>query len=563
MVPVVAVVQIEGGSPRLAVGGGDARVVRPAVVHGEVAGAFYRWELRSGAERCREPTQPRRIGDRAAVHEQTESRAAVVARAIPVPHDRHQPPVVGNAVQREVGPVIRGERIHFEQAVGARAQAHEPGDDRVHVPGVKIVLAVIEGVVAVPGAVVGVRRLRDEGHPAESLGPGVHAEQSQIVGLGDIGLMVVVQQVGEGDERLGGRVRPGVATPHAARGRDVELRVVPLDGRGPVGREEVGGVHQVLPGGFVARIGQLELPGDEPDLLAPVRIAGVGPRLVGERTGDDPALLVMGEPVEEEVARRIPQLLLDAAPERRRPLGERAGRRRVAQQRRGPGDRHFVAVEIAVQRGSVPLASRERVRGLAAVDVGLHPVVHAVPSEQGGGRVPVLGHPAPVLGLHVGVQRAQQAGIAQHQERGPHGGAVPVAVAAWLRAGRLEPVAREVCDHTAVLEPTHLVQLVAQRAADGAVRAGPEGPVDEFGEGVAGLRGAVGEVFGDQLPAVVVGRVDGAVGRFEKRDLRCVPVPVAVVEKRPPGELGDGLEDPRPRRRGNGSDPWGRTGGGS
>ncbi len=121
---------------------------------------------------------------------------------------------------------------------------------------------------------------------------------------------------------------------------------------------------------------------------------------------------------------------------------------------------------------------------------------------------------------------------------GPHGVPVPVAVAARLGAGRLEPVAGEVVDDSRILEPPDLIVLVAQRAADGSVRAGPERPVRELREHVAGFRRAVGEVLGQELPAVVVGGVDLLVRRVEERDPLLVPVPVAVI---PPVVAGENL----------------------
>ena len=49
---------------------------------------------------------------------------------------------------------------------------------------------------------------------------------------------------------------------------------------------------------------------------------------------------------------------------------------------------------------------------------------------------------------------------------------------------------------------------------------------------LAGVRRAVGEVLGEQLPAVVVRRLDVRVGALEERDVRLVPVPVLVVPER-------------------------------
>jgi len=102
-------------------------------------------------------------------------------------------------------------------------------------------------------------------------------------------------------------------------------------------------------------------------------------------------------------------------------------------------------------------------------------------------RVPVLGDPTGVLALHVRQQPAQETRVTKDFVRPPDRRAVPVAVAARLRAYRLEPVARKVVDDAAVVEPADFLELVAQWTADGAIRARPEWPVDEFREGVASL----------------------------------------------------------------------------
>ena len=70
---------------------------------------------------------------------------------------------------------------------------------------------------------------------------------------------------------------------------------------------------------------------------------------------------------------------------------------------------------------------------------------------------------------------------------------------------------------------------MANGAADGTIGAAPEGSVDELGEGVAAVGGAVGEVFGDEFPAVVPGGNEVFVGAVEERDVGFVPIPVAIV----------------------------------
>ena len=377
----------------------------------------------------------------------------------------------------------------------------------------------------------------------EPLGAGIGPEQRQVIGPRDVRLPVIVEQVGHRHQCLRGGVGPRVAAPPAAVVRHIKQRVAPLGGGGPERRGEVAGVRQEAPGRFVAGIRQLELPGHEPDLLPAVRVAGVRSGLIGERSGGNAVLLVMGELMKEELARRIPELALNPILQLGGALGELGGGGGVPQQRRRLRDGPLVRPQIAVERRPVALRAGEFVGGLPAVDVELHAVMHAVPPEHLVGRVPMLRHPSVVLLQHVRKHRAHEAGIAGDAIRRPERVGVPVAVAPRLRTGRLEPVVGEVIDDPPVAEPAHFVELVSQRAADRTIGARPERPVDEFAEGVAGGGGTVGQMLGDQLPAVIVRRIDGAVGRVEEGDLRLVPVPVAVVPPVLLGQEGVVVED--------------------
>src|SRR3954447_20001849 len=98
------------------------------------------------------------------------------------------------------------------------------------------------------------------------------------------------------------------------------------------------------------------------------------------------------------------------------------------------------------------------------------------------GGVPMLGDPPRVLPLHIGQHSVQQRRVARHLIESPHRGAVPVAVAARLRAGSLEPVARKVGNDRWIVQPPDLVELVTQWTANGPVRARPEWPIEEFSE---------------------------------------------------------------------------------
>ena len=75
----------------------------------------------------------------------------------------------------------------------------------------------------------------------------------------------------------------------------------------------------------------------------------------------------------------------------------------------------------------------------------------------------------------------------------------PAAVVSRLCAWGAEPVAAVVTGVLRVAEPAKFVKLVADRAADGAVGAAPEGSVDELGERVPTVGRAVCEMLSDGM----------------------------------------------------------------
>src|SRR5262249_39074670 len=90
----------------------------------------------------------------------------------------------------------------------------------VNVAGMKIMLAVIEGVVPLPGTGIGMGGLSDVRPAVLAMGLGVDLEQLDIIRLGDHFLLIVLEKVCQGLEGLRGGVGPGVAAPPAAGLRD-------------------------------------------------------------------------------------------------------------------------------------------------------------------------------------------------------------------------------------------------------------------------------------------------------------------------------------------------------
>jgi hypothetical protein len=74
-----------------------------------------------------------------------------------------------------------------------------------------------------------------------------------------------------------------------------------------------------------------------------------------------------------------------------------------------------------------------------------------------------------------------------------------------------------------------LIELMPGRTANGAVGPRPEWPIDELGVVITAHRRAVGQVLGNQLPAIIVGGGKIGVGTLKKWNGGLVPIPVAVV----------------------------------
>src|SRR5947207_14538860 len=112
----------------------------------------------------------------------------------------------------------------------------------------------------------------------------------------------------------------------------------------------------------------------------------------------------------------------------------------------------------------------------------------------------MLALPAFVILLHPRQQRLGKLGVSLDFVHTPDAIGNSAAIAARLRAGRFEPVARVILGVPSIGEPADFVEVMAGSAADRAITAGPEGAIHEFGVDVAGLGRAVYQVLGDELP---------------------------------------------------------------
>src|SRR5690242_4211174 len=87
------------------------------------------------------PTKPLGSTDGAAIANERQPRAAMIPRAVPVPHDRDVVPMISHRIQREVVPLARRQRIDLERVVGTWPESCDTGDGQVDVARMEIVLA--------------------------------------------------------------------------------------------------------------------------------------------------------------------------------------------------------------------------------------------------------------------------------------------------------------------------------------------------------------------------------------------------------------------------------------
>ena len=90
---------------------------------------------------------------------------------------------IRDIVEREVIPIGRRERVHFERVIIARSQADQSGDDEVAEARVEIVLAVVVAVVAFKRTGVGMQGLGEIRLAVLAMRSSVDLQQLDVVGL--------------------------------------------------------------------------------------------------------------------------------------------------------------------------------------------------------------------------------------------------------------------------------------------------------------------------------------------------------------------------------------------
>ena len=191
-------------------------------------------------------------------------------------------------------------------------------------------------------------------------------------------MRVVVQDVGHRLERLGGGEGPGLSAPPAAVFLQEEHRVVSFGGGRAEGRLEILRIHEELPRGFLARVWQVEGPGDVPVEFAPVGAAGELPALVGQGVRLDDVAFLVGFLArghrEKELPFRIPQLLLHEGFQGGCLFAVAGGFVGIACHLGDFGEGVQVGPHVGIERGAEGVVAAVDVFGLAAVDVELHAV---------------------------------------------------------------------------------------------------------------------------------------------------------------------------------------------
>src|SRR3954470_11770303 len=105
------------------------------------------------------------------------------------------------------------------------------------------------------------------------MGECVDSQQLVVIRASDYVLLIILQDVCQGLERLGGGVGPRLPAPPAAGLLQQEHRIVALHRERSEISVKVIAVHQEFPGCHIAWVRKIELPRNETDLFPAMRAA--------------------------------------------------------------------------------------------------------------------------------------------------------------------------------------------------------------------------------------------------------------------------------------------------
>ena len=106
----------------------------------------------------------------------------------------------------------------------------------------------------------------------------------------------------------------------------------------------------------------------------------------------------------------------------------------------------------------------------------------------------------------------------------------PRRIVPGLSTRSFKPVPRIILGDRPLAQPTGLVELMARRATDPPVSSRPERPIDKLGKQIPGIRIPIRQMLGDQLPAVIVGRLNFLIWAIQKGNVLDEPIPIPIVE---------------------------------
>ena len=123
---------------------------------------------------------------------------------------------VGNLIEGKVVPVLWNEGVDSEGVLVLKNETAQPGNDQVDKSRVKVVFAPIVKVVMIPASSIRVKSFGNVRLTVLAMRAGINMEQLVVIIPGNMILSVVVKEIGETFEGLGGGKGPTLSAPPAA-----------------------------------------------------------------------------------------------------------------------------------------------------------------------------------------------------------------------------------------------------------------------------------------------------------------------------------------------------------
>ena len=243
----------------------------------------------------------------------------------------------------------------------------------------KVVFTAIVHVVPIPGTCLRVQSFGNIGLTLFAMRDGKNVKQLKIVVASDVLLLIVLQNVGHGFERLGRGKGPRLSAPPTTSRLQQEHRVVAF-GRGrSVGSKEIVGIHQEFPSSFIPRVWQVERPRDIAMQLSAMRTTRMFAALIRQRVClDDIAffvLLIARGHRKEKLTLRVPKLRLNLILEAGSLPAILGGLVFFASEFSDSSERVGIGPHVGVERRAIGTIATQDVSGLSTVDVEFHAII--------------------------------------------------------------------------------------------------------------------------------------------------------------------------------------------